>query len=592
LRQLLGVRTTAELFDRLGARRDTTIVLDALDTVQDPHIGGYDRISDLRLRHLLAFVARSAGPDVRIIVTSRSPPPPDLDSAEISLVGLCERKIEIALKCERGIGPPNLVEVLASSRRACSEKLLGWLAGSGASDSLVSSEGAVQRSLRESLKDLIVAGIVQPIRFADCDLLQMTDVARDHFLAGARASEVHLAIAAKLESEEARAYAGAAQRTDPELSHDLLERAIEHRLAAADVPNAILCYWTRMGNFSRLDAENALHVGARICRSLAGCAPPGEVPATFAQAPGAAAVLNDRATYALCLGDAKCAMDSALAANAMPTNDMRPWDRSTLARHVAIGSLIFGELTTAMDWANRARVYAREGLGLYQGVPFREAVDAYNQASYVVVRIATAGRDAAAANAIMTDLAAAHAHWRRKLEEYNRDSVVQVDGPTGSFDPEAMLDGRPAALAALLGGKAQEAVRILNAVLSRWSPERLSSRQGLDLRTMLLECNLAAGNMGEARAALPSLKSLAETIDDIEAQCRLAAAAAAPAIQDGNETQALACLDRALLQAECCALGLQRNELLHLRSNALLAAGRLEERTLPSGWLSLFHRQS
>jgi hypothetical protein len=87
LQQFLGVRTKAELFNRLGVRRDTPFVLDALETVQDPHIGGY-RISDLRLLHLLAFVSCSVGRKVRVLVASRLPPPLDLDSAAISLVEL------------------------------------------------------------------------------------------------------------------------------------------------------------------------------------------------------------------------------------------------------------------------------------------------------------------------------------------------------------------------------------------------------------------------------------------------------------------------------------------------------------------------
>jgi hypothetical protein len=86
---------------------------------------------------------------------------------------------------------------------------------------------------------------------------------------------------------------------------------------------------------------------------------------------------------------------------------------------------------------------------------------------------------------------AAHAHWRRKLDEYNRNSVITVDGPTRPFNTESLLDGQPAALVALLGGKPHDAVRILAAQLSQWSDEGLSSRHALAPRTLLLQSHLA-----------------------------------------------------------------------------------------------------
>ncbi len=431
-RQCLGVSTTKQLFDKLSTLAAELIVLDALDTVQDRDEANLGQVSDLRLRHLLSFVARAKGPVAQIVVTSRLTPPRDLPRSAITLIEFEAKPHAVEMKTSNPSGGPSVLEILASSRRAASDSLLGWLAGIPGYDSPTSTatvgnkptgwlawlvgRGATSGStpVLRLLEQAIRAGVVDSVLISGSDWFQMADSARHQFLTEARASTVHLALAEKLESEEVRRHAQVWLEKDPELRHDLLERAIEHRLAAGDIPNAILCYWQQMGNFSQLDVDNAFHAGARVCRTIIQCQPR-DVSEDFRQAPGAIAVLNDLATFARCLGDARSGINAAVAANGFPRTEMRPWDHSTLARHAAQAFLMRGELVEAMRWAEEAKRFAREGLRLYEGMPTHEIVTAYEHASHEIIRIAAAGNDANGAAAIISDLVVAHAHWTRRL---------------------------------------------------------------------------------------------------------------------------------------------------------------------------------
>jgi hypothetical protein len=122
--QFLGVRTTRELFDRLDGERDKLLILDALETVQDPDKERAGLISDLRLRHLLAFVGHAAGPDVRIVVTSRLAPPRDLDAGAITLIELDEREQTVALQAAPASHPSN-PSLLAFRDEASTSSTLG-----------------------------------------------------------------------------------------------------------------------------------------------------------------------------------------------------------------------------------------------------------------------------------------------------------------------------------------------------------------------------------------------------------------------------------------------------------------------------------
>jgi len=599
-RQCLGVRTTKELFDKLNAAAASLVVLDALDTVQDRDKAYLGQISDLRLRHLLAFVARAKGPAVPIVVTSRLTPPHDLPPTSTTLVEFEGKPHPVEAQAAQPSDGLSVLEILASSRRAASDQLLGQLAGIPGYDGtttvatagnqpkgwfarLVGKGAASETSpVRLLLEPAIKDGVVHVVDLPGADWFQMSDQARARFTTEPRASAVHRALAEKLESEEIHRCAAQLQDKDQEIHRDLLERAIEHWLAAGDTKNAIRCYWQKMGSFAQLDVDNALHTGARACRMLVQ-GMPGATSESFEQTPGAIAVANDLATYNLCLGDASRAVVAAVAANNLPKDDIAPWDQSAVARHAAQAFLMRGELAEAMRWADEAKQLARFSLRKTEGVPTHEIVTAYEHASHEIVRIAAAGDDASGPAAVISDLVAAHAHWMRKLADFNRNSVVQVDAPTMEFDPERLLIGQTASLVAILDGKPEDAMRILSERLSSWSEETLDTRHALAPRMLLLRSQLAAGRFDNARTSLPSLYALAEAVDSTEAQCELAAAEADLAVRVGAPATALTIADEALILAESCDLALLRNELLGIRSKALQALGQKEDADAAAG---------
>jgi hypothetical protein len=405
----------------------------------------------------------------------------------------------------------------------------------------------------------------------------MRDEVREAFLPPDRAAQVHRRVAEALESDLLSPFIELAARSDPHLRNDLEERAILHRLEAGDMAGAVLGYWQRLGNFSRLRRENRLQLGLRVCCLLNRRGPPMDIAAALKMAPGAVAVVNDWGQHAIGLGDAEAAKDAALAAYALVSDDMHPWDKSTLACHAAEALLLCGQLPEAMKWAERARDEARYGARKMQGMPSREVMEAYEHAFHVIMKIAAAGRDRASAVRSVEELMGVERIARGKLAEFNQSAVVPIPGPSGDVEIEQILDGRLAALAARLDGRPADAVRILSAQLRRDASGAADSAARLALRMELLRAQLAAGHLADAISAIDEVQHLADELDDAAARCELASMRAATALEDGRADAALACTEEGLTLVSHCGLELFRNGLLEVRASALLALGRADE---------------
>ncbi len=432
--------------------------------------------------------------------------------------------------------------------------------------------------VRKVLDKAVSAGLVELLEVGKSgERFQMHEDVRRRLLPPARAAIVHASVADKLESDELLRYVELAIEDDPELFHDLLERVMVHRLEVGDMQNAVLCYWKRLGNFSRLQSENAIHLGARACFTLNDGCSPHKISPALRESAGALAVINDWGVHAICGGDAGLAAEASVAAYGMVTEDLRPWDKSMLARHAAEALLLGGRLREAMQWAESAEQHARDGMRKNEGLPTEEVMSAYDHAFHVIMSIAAAGQDADGAAVVLDDLVAVHARARRALSEFNRFAIVPVGGPSSEVNAEELFDGRPAALVALGAGRSDDAVRILSSQLARWSQERLESPQGLTMRTLLLRAQLAGESNQGARESIVQLRHLADKLDDAAARCELASIAAELALGEGNYQASLALADDFLDLASSCDLRLLRNELLRIHSKALLALGCVEE---------------
>jgi hypothetical protein len=574
LQQVFDTRTTAGVFARLTTECTRLLALDALDTVQHRDEERAGQVFDLRLRHLLSSAARGRWPALSTVVTSRLRPPRELPGEAVTVLEFAapRQPADEAPSLKRGDAA--VLEVLASSRRASSGWLLGLLTGRHGRRPSLSTHAAVHKALDRALS----AGLVRRIASRKSgEWFQMSDSMRSHFLSPARSVAVHALVADGLESDDLPRYVELAAEDDPELLHDLLERAMVHRLEAGDIQGAIRCYWQRLGNFSLLESRNALHLGARACGTLNDGRPPHQLsPALKESGDPALSVINDWGVHASCLGDAALASEAALAAYALCTEDLNPWDHSMLARHAAESLLLRGRLLEAMHHAERAEEHARAGLRKSGGLPTKEIMSAYEHALYAMMRIVAVSGDAAGMAQLLGELVELHSHARKMLAEFNRFSVLPLPGPSGEPDAEELLNGRPAALAALAAGRPGDAVRILTSQLASWPQEQWASRQALEVRTLLLRAQLADARHPEAREPLVQLRKLADTHDDTAARCELASLAAVLALFEGNAEAALALTDEFLVLASNCELTLQRNDLVQVRSKSLLALGRVE----------------
>jgi hypothetical protein len=501
LHHAFGDRTTAGVGARLDADTAGLLVLDALDTVQDPDDDGGGRVTDPRLRLLLSAAARHRWPGVSTLVTSRLRPGRDLPADGATVIELAAPDPAAGAGPSIGSGHAAVLEVLASSRQASSGWLLGLLTGHPTGPPSLATPAAV----RAALADALTAGIVDRVEFEGSgEWFQMSDATRPRFLPPGRAAAVHAAVAAGLESDAVLRHAELTAGADPALPHDLLERAIEHRLAAGEIHAAVQCYWDRLGNYARLDRLNDSPRGARVCRALNAGRPPHEVSPVLRQSPGAFAVINDWGLYATRAGAAELAAAAAVTTVGLVGDDQPPWNLSTLARHAAEAHLACGRLPEGMSWAARAKEHARAGLRQTEGLPTAEGMDAYDHAFYAIMTIAAAGGDAAGPAHVLDEMVAAHERAQEVLANYNRHAPFPVPGPTGEVNAEGLLDGRPAALVALLDGRAADAVRILAAQVAGRPESWPESNKGLAVHLLLLRAQLAAGRHNEARDLLRS----------------------------------------------------------------------------------------
>jgi hypothetical protein len=471
-------------------------------------------------------------------------------------------------------GPATVLEVLATSRKASSGWLLGLLTGQHETQPSLATPAAVRKILEEAVS----AGLVHRVEMGKSgEWFQMPNCVRRRFLPPACAATVHASVADELEGDELRLYVELAAEDDPELFHELLERAMVHRLKAGDMQNAVQCYWQRLGNFSRLGSERAFHLGARACCTLNAGRPPHQISPALKEVAEALAVINDWGVHAICVGDAKLASEGALAAHGMIAEDLEPWNKSTLARHVAEALLLRGRLPEAMQWAERAKQHALASIRMNEGLPTEEVMSAYDHAFYAIMKIAAGGHDACGAAQVLSEMVEVHSRARELMSEFNRSAIFPLPGPSGEVNAEELLDGRPAAMVALLAGRPGDALRILTPQLARWSQERLDSRQGLEMRTLVLRAQMADERNREAGESIVQLRHLADELDDTAARCELASIAAGLALVEGNAEASLALADDFVDLASNCDLGLLRNDLLKVRSKALRALGRVEE---------------
>lgn len=552
---LRGPITFREVRDYLEVGGARLLVLDGLDA---------DAMIDVRLRRLLADVAADQLPELKVLITSRLPPAADLGAditvIEISDVPIPHELIELPLRA----GPPTVMEVLAASRWAVSGWMLGLATGLASGEPSVATPAAVAATLTD-----VGYPVARVCMDPSGEWFQIPPSMRPLFADVDRAAEVRRAIAEALQAPGVQAYLELAAARNPEVAFDVVEEVVGHLVATGDVDKATRVYWEWLGNFATLRAQGRVHRGARVCRVLNRGKPPNRIAPELRASDLGIGVVNDWGQHAQCAGDVETAVEAAGMAHWLATttdNELAPWDRALLARHVSKALLHRGDLPAALTWARRAHHHATMGIRLTEGMPTAETMAAFEHAAAAAIEVAARTGGASAVESELRSLVEIHERQRGVLRRANWSPLpLPFPGPVEPVEPEKLLAGQPAALAAVLRGDADGARRIL------------SASSTADTGTLAVRVGLIGQPTGETRELLQSLRRLSERTDDAVAECELAGLAAHLALTDGEPHHALAIIDACLATAVRLRLGLHWIDLLILRSRAYHDLGRTEE---------------
>jgi hypothetical protein len=544
-----------------------------------------DALMDLRLRLLLVAACRHQFPDAAMLVTSAEGAPSWIPPEAVTVVthwtdedgeGNSEAGLPESLTGSVDGDMPSIAEVFASVPWACSGWMLGLL--TGIAGPAVSGPGvslATAPSVAAALAPALAAGLIRRAwASGEVEWFEPMKALRSGCLSEGRAREVNAQIARTLVGAAVRPYLERAISEDPELLPDLLEQFIGHWLACGDIDRAFSCYWNDLGNFGRQSGHGNVHRGARICRALNSGSPPGQVSPVLAAAGAAGPVLNDWGLFALRAGDASTAVTATRLAFA--EIDPEPSaQRAILARNVCDALILHGDLPEAARWAGRAKEFALEEIRQMEGFPAPEAMDAADLAAGGAVEVAARASGAAGVEAELQALAAVHERQRGVLRALNSAPLLlKFPGPTDPVNPERLVFGLPAAMAAVLRGDFAETRRILSVTLDE-HPMRWRTESPLGRRAELL---LAQAQILDRRTPdagrLRLHRAEAENRDDPALLCELAILEARTAVLAGTAGDALPIVDQHLRLAADLHLGLHWIDLLLARSELLLALGQ------------------
>lgn len=488
-------RLTTKLLLRFATDR-RVVIIDGLDAVQQTVGQSAGDVTDCRFRQLLLAACEQALPSATIIVTSRLGPPGLLPEGSLTVMNLLETS---------DVRPPSLPASGALERRVLEFAALSRRAIDSAAIRRMS--GIEERVTRRVLSSLAKAGLVTRVNQAS---YQVPDWIRSTVLPDAPRTKAVREVAIEALRQDG---------SDPERLLDLL-------VDDGNIDEAVGVYWHSLGNFERLHHEGRDHFGAQLCRRLNDGLGPEEVSLNLKASEGASAVMNDWSQFAVCCGDAWTSALAAASAYQVLPEDQPRWDAALLAAHAGQAHLMTGNQPRAMEWCERSWNHAREGMRKTEGIAGREVMEAYDWSANTIAKIYLRLSKPPEIRRLIDDLAAIHEYARQSIAEFNASSIIPLGGPSGEVTPEQLVDGRLAAMLALLEGRFAE-LRSLAAVDA-------GTLAGRELRTLLLRAEISAGRDEQADALLMSLRDSAEGRDDCAAECELAVLAQ-PRLEDSAE---------------------------------------------------------
>jgi hypothetical protein len=396
-------------------------------------------------------------------------------------------------------------------------------------------------------------------------------------LTGDHASDVHARIAEILDGAEARPYLNRVATDDARALPDLMERLIGHWLACGEFARAVRCYKEQLlSDVPELSEHGHAHRGIRVCRMLNGGLPPEQASAELAASDVAVSVHGDWGEWAACVGDAPTAVAAARSAYVAIQPEVAPWEFARRAQYVCDALILLGELPAAANWARRAQQHAVEGVRLAEGFMLQEPGDGVDAGAAAAIEVAARASGPLGVATELMALVATLERGQRALRDLFAGIETPWPEPAGVVDPEQLMLGRPAALAAALRGDAAEAERILTEHIEAFVPEWRDTWHGRMMYLLLARIQLLNGSRPDP-GILRRYWRAAEDRDELAILCELTVLEARASLASGAADQALPAVERHLRLAADLGLGLHWIDLLVVRSELLLALGRQEE---------------
>jgi tetratricopeptide (TPR) repeat protein len=221
--------------------------------------------------------------------------------------------------------------------------------------------------------------------------------------------------------------------------------------------------------------------------------------------------------------------------------------------------------------------HAIDGQGLMEGIPTAEVVGGYQFASAARFAVEPLTNGAAGLAHVIDEMVAFYRDAYEIIEDFNSHSVIPLLHPGRPASPEDVQAGEPSAQLALLEGRADDAVEILDRAFPKISDEYKDTRGYMSLQVLRLEAASFSEAQWREDNALAALQKIVEKEDVRWCACRLARVRARLDRRMGRPLEALQQLEAALPIASSWALGQHWLDLMTDHAALLCALGRLEE---------------
>jgi hypothetical protein len=254
-----------------------------------------------------------------------------------------------------------------------------------------------------------------------------------------------------------------------------------------------------------------------------------------------------------------------------------PWVRAQLSGQLSIAFCERGRLRDAVRYAEIAWDHAIDGQRRMQGLASAEVISGYQLAAAARFAVEPLTNGIVGLTHAIDEMLNVYQRSHDKTDEFNRHSVIPVSNPGGAVVPEDVQAGEPSAQLALLQGRADDAVAIIDRAFKKISDEHDGTRGYLSLQVLRVEAASFSNAPWREDETLTALQAIVDEQDVRWLACRLARIRARLDLRSGRPREALAHLDAALPVASSWALGRYWLDVMTDRAALLRTLGRQDD---------------